>query len=62
MPARLAIRVSEQIARHVSPNIYRVSEFARLRREANAAIAQILSSPMTVLKGNLSAPWQEVDL
>lgn len=47
--------VSEQIARHVSPSIYRVSEFARLRREANPAIALILSSPMTVLKGDLSA-------
>ena len=49
------VGVSEQIARHVSPNIYRVSEFERLRREANPAIAQILSSPMTVLKGELSA-------
>lgn len=47
--------VSEQIARRVSPNIYRVSEFERLRREANPAIAQILSSPMTLLKGELSA-------
>ncbi len=47
--------VSEQIARRVSPNIYRASEFERLRREANPAIAQILSSPMTVLKGELSA-------
>lgn len=47
--------VSEQIARRVSPNIYRVSEFERLRREANPAIEQILSSPMTVLKGELAA-------
>ena len=46
--------VSEQIARRVSPNIYRESEFARLRRERNASVEQILSSPMTVLKGELS--------
>lgn len=47
--------VSEQIARRVSPNIYRASEFDRLRRDANPAIEQILSSPMTVLKGELKA-------
>lgn len=47
--------VSEQIARRVAPNIYRASEFERLRRETNPAIAQILSSPMTVLKGELAA-------
>lgn len=47
--------VSEQIARRVAPNIYRESEFARLRREKNASVEQILSSPMTVLKGELSA-------
>ena len=47
--------VSEQIARRVSPNIYRESEFTRLRRERNASVEQILSSPMTVLKGELSA-------
>ena len=47
--------VSEQIARRVSPNIYRESEFTRLRREGNASVEQILSSPMTVLKGKLSA-------
>jgi len=47
--------VSQQIARTVSPNIYRESEFARLRREKNASVEQILSSPMTVLKGELSA-------
>ena len=46
--------ISEQIARHVSPNIYRSSEFERLRGEANPAISQILASPMTVLKGELS--------
>jgi len=48
-------RVSEQIARRVSPNIYRASEFERLRRETNPAIEQILSSPMTVMKGELKA-------
>ena len=47
--------VSEQIARRVSPNIYRESEFTRLRREGNASVEQILSSPMTVLKGELGA-------
>lgn len=47
--------VSERIARRVSPNIYRASEFERLRREANPAIEQILSAPMTVLKGELAA-------
>lgn len=47
--------VSEQIARRVAPNIYRESEFARLRREKNASVEQILSSPMTVLKGELGA-------
>lgn len=47
--------ISEQIARHVSPNIYRSSEFERLRGEGNPAISQILASPMTVLKGELSA-------
>lgn len=47
--------VSEQIARRVSPNIYRASEFERLRRDANPAVEQILSSPMTVLKGELKA-------
>jgi uncharacterized protein len=47
--------VSQQIARTVSPNIYRESEFARLRRESNPSVEQILSSPMTVLKGELSA-------
>jgi energy-coupling factor transporter ATP-binding protein EcfA2 len=41
--------------RRVSPNIYRASEFERMRREANPAIEQILSSPMTVLKGELAA-------
>ncbi len=47
--------VSEQIARRVSPNIYRASEFKRLRRDANPAVKQILASPMTVLKGELAA-------
>jgi len=37
------------------PNIYRASEFERLRRETNPAIEQILSSPMTILKGELKA-------
>lgn len=48
-------RVSEQIARRVTPNIYRASEFDRLRLEENASVQQILASPMTVLKGELTA-------
>lgn len=52
--ATATARVSEQIARRVTPNIYRASEFERLRREANPAIEQILSASMTVLKGELS--------
>lgn len=47
--------ISDQIARRVSPNIYRSSEFQRLRRDGNPAIEQILSSPMTVIKGELNA-------
>lgn len=46
--------VSERIARRVAPNIYRSSEFERLRREGNPSIEQILSSPMAVLKGELT--------
>lgn len=52
--ATLMAAVSERIARGVSPNIYRSSEFRRLRDEGNQAISQILASPMTVLKGELS--------
>lgn len=52
--ATAMVGVSEQIARQVSPNIYRESEFARLRRENNTSVEQILSSPMTVLKGALN--------
>ncbi|MDQ3688813.1 MAG: hypothetical protein M3406_02005 [Chloroflexota bacterium] len=53
--AALMAGVSEQIARRVSPNVCRASEFERLRREVNPAIEQILSSPMTALKGELAA-------
>ena len=42
------------LARFLTAAGMTTDEFERLRRETNAAIEQILSSPITVLKGNLS--------